>query len=218
MLTLQDWKNVLGENLFYHFGAEKNVLEGLYPFIPVGAKVLDCGCGFGGPARALIKKLNCKVTGITNLPDILPYITDFPVLLDDLESFTPDSEYDIALFLDSITHLSNNTQVLQNLYSKVNKILIRDFVSEVSEVYENWDIRVRTKEEYFKLIKQANYKIINYKEIDLNITETSEMWAKNLIKSNNYENKQFKFLKDFCNYWDSNKKTPFKTCIIYAIK
>ena len=63
------WKKVIGEDLHYHVGWGEgdilyNSVKYLYQFIDNNSKVLDCGCGWGGPAKALLRDLKCDVTGI----------------------------------------------------------------------------------------------------------------------------------------------------------
>ena len=66
------WKEVLGPGMHYHFGsvdpaspiddAEAHfrfAVRQLYPWVPVRSRVLDVGCGWGGPARILVYERHC---------------------------------------------------------------------------------------------------------------------------------------------------------------
>ena len=73
--TQQDWDTLLKPiNYHYHFGFPGNtdnifansVYENLFPFIKDNSKVLDCGCGWGGPSKLLMEEKNCDVTCVTN--------------------------------------------------------------------------------------------------------------------------------------------------------
>ena len=75
------WKKVIGEDLHYHVGWGEgdilyNAVKHLYQFIDKESKVLDCGCGWGGPAKAIKRDLHCDVTAITNSPVQYDYIKD----------------------------------------------------------------------------------------------------------------------------------------------
>lgn len=64
-MTPDEWNPILGPNLNYHFGFYRPGMsfdEGLsfatrrlVPFFGSGRRVLDVGCGWGGPARDLAK-------------------------------------------------------------------------------------------------------------------------------------------------------------------
>ena len=73
------WKKVIGEDLHYHVGWGEgdilyNAVEHLYQFIGKESTVLDCGCGWGGPAKAIKRDLHCDITSVTNSPVQYDYI------------------------------------------------------------------------------------------------------------------------------------------------
>jgi cyclopropane fatty-acyl-phospholipid synthase-like methyltransferase len=107
--SINSWIKFLGNKLHYHFGIftdpnvdpfDKAVFE-LFKYIPANSKVLDCGCGWGGPGKLLKEKLNCYVTGITISKTQSEFIKDFPVIHADLNFFKPHNYYDVALFIES---------------------------------------------------------------------------------------------------------------------
>ena len=49
---LSVWQSVLGPSMHYHVGGNQAV-RNLYPYIDNNSKILDIGCGWGGPARLL---------------------------------------------------------------------------------------------------------------------------------------------------------------------
>ena len=105
--SIDVWKRVIGQDLHYHIGWGEgdilyNAIEYLYQFIGENKKVLDCGCGWGGSGKVIQRDLNCKVTGITNSSTQYDYIKDnisMDVKLTDLHNYTPQDEYDVAIFI-----------------------------------------------------------------------------------------------------------------------
>ncbi len=74
-MTPEEWNPVLGDELHYHFGyfeegmtLEEGVrfaVERLLPFLAGGPRILDVGCGWGGPGRVL-ESHGFDVCGVTN--------------------------------------------------------------------------------------------------------------------------------------------------------
>ena len=123
--SIDDWKLILGENLHYHAGSQsdKDIFEqavkNLFCYIPKKSKILDCGCGWGGPAKLLINELECDVTGVTISEQQQKFIDQFVVYHADLNQYIPHEYYDIALFVESFCHLKQPEQVLHNFKNKV---------------------------------------------------------------------------------------------------
>ena len=117
------WKKVIGEDLHYHVGWGEgdilyNAIEYLYQFIDRDSRVLDCGCGWGGPAKVLQRDLNCSVTGVTISEVQYNYIKEnlrLDVIHSDLHEYQPTKKYDVCLFIESFCHLDNPLKVLYNI-------------------------------------------------------------------------------------------------------
>ena len=101
------WKKVIGKDLHYHVGWGEgdifyNSVEYLYQFIDKNSKILDCGCGWGGPAKALLQDLNCDITGVTVSKVQYDYIEkNVPIdaIHADLHNYHPTDTFDICLFI-----------------------------------------------------------------------------------------------------------------------
>ena len=73
--SISEWKQIIGEDLHYHFGyfrgsedletGLKQTVRNFYPYITTGSRVLDIGCGWGGPNKMLSQELQCSVVGTT---------------------------------------------------------------------------------------------------------------------------------------------------------
>ena len=93
-------------------------------------KVLDIGCGIGGPARFIAETFQCEVTGIDLTPeyvDTARTLSDW-VGLSSRTSFTQgnaiqmhhgDSSFDAAYML----HVGMNIEAKQSLFREVNRVL-----------------------------------------------------------------------------------------------
>ncbi len=63
--SVDEWKQIIGKDLHYHFGyfhdsedletGLKQTVRNFYPHITLGSRILDIGCGWGGPAKMLIE-------------------------------------------------------------------------------------------------------------------------------------------------------------------
>ena len=80
--------------------------------IPRGCAILDVGCGFGGTAIYLAKKLGAKVTGITISPVQVEMASraaerdsaDAKFILMDAEEMEFDQKFDVVWSTESISH------------------------------------------------------------------------------------------------------------------
>lgn len=191
------WKKVIGNDLHYHVGWGEgdilyNAVKHLYQFIDKGSKVLDCGCGWGGPAKVLKRDLHCDVTAVTNSPVQYDFITDnvpVDVILCDLQDYRPTKKYDCGIFIESFCHLKNPEQVIENIKESCDKIIVRDYIlkeqnyptkyldnwlmtiyyhEEITSVFENQGYRLTYEENHYKegLNPTVNYWLSNLEQID----------------------------------------------------
>ena len=199
---LEAWRHILGESLMYTNGTRdpkalpedaeahlSNSVRSLYPWIPEGSRVLDLGCGWGGPARMLIRERGAYVHGVTvsqtqadffdsSLPEARTTCADMATVI-------PDEQYDVAILLESLTHVVNPVDVLQNIRSRVDRILLRDHVMyeknrDASGVARNWKMRFPNHEEFREIVEEAGFKIEYEEIIDVPWKETADFWLRNL--------------------------------------
>lgn len=186
---IESWKMVVGEDLHYHLGSrsEGNIFEqtirNLYQYIPDNSKILDCGCGWGGPAKMLMKEKNCTITGVTISKSQAEYITEFPVILDDLQTFVPTERYNVALFVESLAHVRNPKKVLNNIHDYVDKIVIKDYIWDHRFYNPVWGMYFYPKDEFVQILETCGYKInLCQEDTETDILKTCELWYKNLQK------------------------------------
>lgn len=227
-VPLEVWKKVLDENMHYHFGISyqdedpfEYAVKILYKFISPNSAVLDCGCGWGAPAKMLIRDLNCHVDGVTNSKQQYEYIKDFKVYYKDLHNFIPEQKYDTAFFLESYTHLYNPIKIIKNFYSNVEAVLIKDYSTDVCFESPEWNMILRNKKQYYKELSEANYKITYYKEYNNVVYPSSEYWYKKIKNLPKHEIKgQIKCLYELCKKAILLKyeKNNLRGVIIHAVK
>ena len=189
------WKKVIGEDLHYHLGwGEGNILynaiEYLYQFIDRDSIVLDCGCGWGGPAKVIQRDLNCDITGVTISKVQYDYIkSNIPIKVEhiDLHNYHPTDRFDICLFIESFCHLSNPGKVLYNISEATDKIILREYhlkTNQYPKSYVNrWFMNIYRKEELISLMEQFNFKLVYQEEhYDYALEPTLDLWYNNINK------------------------------------
>lgn len=205
------WKKIIGEDLHYHIGwgdgdIMYNSISYLYQFIEPKSKILDCGCGWGGPAKVIERDLNCDITAITNSKVQFEYILNnlqkIKVINKDLHEYDPSENFDIALFIESFCHLNNPERVLKNISSKVNKIILREYylkknLKENKKYLNKWSMRLYEKEYLIDLFNKNGFVITYYDDhYRYSLETTLNFWIKNLNKiENKYKTNHIKTLE-----------------------
>ena len=189
------WKKVIGEDLHYHVGWGEgdilyNAIEYLYQFIDRDSTVLDCGCGWGGPAKVLQRDLNCDITGVTISKVQYDYVkSNIPIKVEhiDLHNYHPTDKFDICLFIESFCHLSNPGKVLYNISDATDKIILREYHLKTNQYpkkyVDNWLMNIYRKEELISLMEQFGFKLSFEEEhYDYALEPTLDLWYNNINK------------------------------------
>jgi hypothetical protein len=225
--SIDDWKLILGENLHYHAGSQSDedifeqAVKNLFCYIPKKSKILDCGCGWGGPAKLLINELECDVTGVTISKQQQKFIDQFVVYHADLDQYIPHEYYNIALFVESFCHLKQPEQVLHNFKNKVGKIIIKDYLWDFDWYNDIWGMYMRSKLSYINLLKSCEYEIISIKnDKTTDIKSTCKYWFDNFkLLDKNKITGQLKNLYNLCDSalaQDSSENSFIDTVVIVA--
>lgn len=229
-VPLSTWQRVLCPEMHYHFGAQDAVgdpfdhaVRQLYRFVEPQSSVLDCGCGWGGPARMLIRDLGCHVEGVTISRQQYDYIDSFKVHHADLHDFVPEQGFDLALFIESLAHVSDPSRVIGNLSARVSSILIKDYVAGSDHSDSDWNLTIRSREQYHQYLEgDHGYVIVHYEEYPNILHPSVEYWYKNirLFLSEQEIIGQVKHLHDFClKSMDTRYGTPsLRGVVIHAVK
>jgi len=189
------WKKAIGEDLHYHVGWGEgdilyNAVKHLYKFIGKKSRVLDCGCGWGGPAKVLQRDLDCNITGVTISKVQYDYIkSNIPIKVEhiDLHNYHPTDRFDICLFIESFCHLSNPGKILYNISEATDKIILREYhlkTNQYPKSYVNrWFMNIYRKEELISLMEQFNFKLVYQEEhYDYALEPTLDLWYNNINK------------------------------------
>jgi hypothetical protein len=225
---IEIWETILGEKMHYHYAISSKdndpfdqAIINLFPYLEDKLKILDCGCGWGGPGKLIKEKFNCDVTGVTISKTQSQYIKSFPVIHQDLNDFIPPEKYDIAIFIESFTHVFDSASMLKRFYNNVDSILIKDYVSDYWKAIPEWGMQVRSKNTFINELEQAGYVVKDYYEIENFFQPAIDFWMKNLMKLDPSLIKgHIKHLFDLC-FWYKYKKhrvPSMNQCVIYATK
>jgi cyclopropane fatty-acyl-phospholipid synthase-like methyltransferase len=134
------WEEVLGNGLHFHLGhfprtnislenAMQNAIKNLINLLPLRAykKILDVGCGWGGPAFEIVEIWDAEVLGLTISEAQTHFINEksrtlnFPVkaLTIDVELFDFQNigTFDVLWLYESLEHISDRRSLLINLHN-----------------------------------------------------------------------------------------------------
>lgn len=143
--SIHEWKQIIGQELHYHYGyflgdedletGLRQTIKNFYPYIPLDSRVLDVGCGWGGPARLITKERNCSVQGITISAAQAEYCrsTGLNVWQRDLEQDSIDGEYDVVFMMEALSHIRDKFKLLQQLRQHAPRLILS--VNCVSDSY-----------------------------------------------------------------------------------
>jgi len=220
-------KHVFGDKLHYHWpigndaniGFDQAVID-LFPYIKYNSKILDCGCGWGGPARLLKERLNCEVTGVTISKSQAKYCEDIiDVVHKDLHDYYPTQQYDTALFMESYTHLTDGAKVLNNIKGNVQEIVIKDYCMPETIYHENWHMTIRSEKMFYSELESAGYKIKEFYTEPILWDMGINYWYNNLIEFDIEKlPRQLQILYNFCMHYKTygNTTKDVSLCIIHA--
>ena len=189
--SIELWETVLGPKMHYHFGIPctdndpfDQAILNFFPYIQPNSKVLDCGCGWGGPGRFIQQKLNCDVTGVTISKTQSEYIKDFRTIHSDLHDFIPQEHYDLAMFIESYTHINDAKKILSSLGDHVDSVIIKDYLCEEYVLLEEWNMHLRTKDMFVAELESSGYTVKVFNIIEDFWQPGIDFWYSGLMKLN----------------------------------
>ncbi len=206
--TIEAWKEIVGEELHYHFGyfhkgedfetGLRQTVRNFYPHIPFGSRVLDVGCGWGGPATLLAEEHGCRVRGITISQAQVAYCQrmGLDVRRCDIEQdeiVSPDGirardessgAYDVVFMLEVLSHIRDKVGVLTRLRDLAPRLIlsvscIADNVQGPRTVFGG-SIELCTPSELKEAVKQAGWQIQSTRNRRFQSIPTIQHWKQNL--------------------------------------
>ena len=198
--------------------AASKAVSMLYPYIGQRASVLDIGSGWCGPLRQLEAELNCSVTGITISGEQRAFCAanGHSVELADAEQLIPalNGHFDVALMLESISHIKDRRALLDSLAGKADKLVIRantyDGSKDSSTVFGN-SMALPSTAELRADIEASGWTIVHAQNIRPLTHPTLSVYQQRLAKMNpaNLGNGQLGVLWDLVKHNTGNHTDQF---------
>ena len=195
--SIAEWQEIIGADLHYHFGyfrgsedlktGLRQTVRNFYPYITPGARVLDIGCGWGGPAKMLIADRNCSVTGISSSSAQVEYCRSqsFDAWQQDLDRDTDEirGEYDLIFSLEMISHIKNKAGLLRRLRPLAPHLLLSancaadNYLGERKTFGESMDLC--TVSELTEYLERAGWRIQFRQNRRFQSLRTVILWKEN---------------------------------------
>lgn len=134
----EQWMQILGKDMHYHHGyfdkgsptfelAMAAAIRNFFPHLKSGQRILDAGCGWGGPTALIAEELECDVVGITNSATQAEFCAKrgLNVRFADLEKVELDGTYDTAVMFESLDHIEDKLSLLRKLRRVAGTLLLR---------------------------------------------------------------------------------------------
>ncbi|MDP3379649.1 MAG: class I SAM-dependent methyltransferase [Brevundimonas sp.] len=192
-----EWAPAIGSGLHYHFGLftgdepleaglERTVRD-VYPHVPRGARMLDLGCGWGGPAAMFAAERDCSVTGVTASAVQAAHCRSRGLdvhQLDLEDDWIPGSEvYDIAFALESIEHMHDKAGVLRRARQSARRLIVTANVSaDGLGRYDTYSgtMRLCTVSDLVELVTEAGWTIRSIRNRRFQSLRTLTLWRDNI--------------------------------------
>jgi ubiquinone/menaquinone biosynthesis C-methylase UbiE len=217
----QAWQYVMGDN--QHYGlyktgqenlnqASENLIDEMLDYYPVqtNTHILDVGCGTGGPAFYLHKKLNAKVTGIALAESEIKQANENKKSIGSLEAIKfiqadgqnnklADNTFNLVVMMESALLVPNKELLFSENYrvlkSKGSFILcdqIKIKPMPPAEIYKNGkriealqtafgNAQTVTLDDYAKLMENAGFQNIEKIDVSEKVKKSPAAWKKNAI-------------------------------------
>ncbi len=196
--TIDEWKQIIGEDLHYHFGyfqgnedletGLRQTVRNFYPHIPLGSRLLDIGCGWGGPARLLAKEQQCVVQGVSISHAQVAYCQSLglDVWHADIEVDRVSGVYDVIFMLEVLSHIRDKRAVLKKLRSLAPRLIISmscmsDMIETPRTVFGS-SMALVTESEFIQAVEEAGWRIQVLRNRRFQSLRTALHWQQNLAR------------------------------------
>lgn len=141
-------------------------------------KILDAGCGIGGPAIEICKQINVLIDGITLSQTQIDLATEnikkaelndniqvYKIDFHNMQSSFKENSYDVIYFFESLVHSSEPKKVLEQAY----RLLKPDGILYIKDLFEKTAYNKEDKEKIGFWVSHNN------KAIKMNITKKEDL-------------------------------------------
>ncbi len=197
-------RDIAGVDEFHVRGAEvsKELAKGI---VLNGSKVLDIGCGIGGPCRMLADEFNCIPTGIDINHEYIRTARKLSELvgLEDTTSFIQGDALDLPFENGSFDvvwtqHVQMNINDKVEFYSEINRVLTEKGII----IY--YDIFRKAKADVDYPVPWANDASVSFLDTITNMEEILEDLGFISLHTNNQTDKAIQFLNNLFENFKAN--------------
>ncbi len=191
-----------------------------------GARVLDVGCGVGGPAIWLAENLGCKITGISISPiqvrmareaaKHLKSKTNF--LVDDANRLSIKGKFDLVWAVEVTAHLNDRDnyfrkvagllapggKICEAAWLKKDDLNYRDTLKYIQPIEEGMLVSLPSLSEYRAYIDKNRLRLLHYEDISSHVARTWEI-SLNIAKNKAVWQIASRLGKEFCSFLESFK-------------
>ncbi len=195
------WQNILGREMHYHFGhfhspevdfeeALRQAVRNFFPHIPVGANVVDAGCGWGGPADLLRAERACVLHCLTVSNAQVAHCESRGLSCEyhDLETgLPPEMRADVGLMFESLEHVQDKQVLLRDARDKCSRLLLRinccaDMRLTLLNAGNPWLLRFEPPEVILSRLERAGWRIDEVVNRRPESMPTLRHWQERLIQ------------------------------------
>lgn len=169
-----------------------------------GDRILDCGCGVGGPARYFSSKRNIDLkcisiskVQITQAQQFATYNLEF--ICEDyhqLHKIFPSASFDKVYFLESFGHSTDKENLLQSVWQVIKpggELYIKDLFeavsdqvdlqkrikAEVAQINKMYHYEVPTMNTFVDMVRKIGFVIVFIKTIDIKLEDFEDLTISN---------------------------------------
>lgn len=194
--TIDEWKQIIGDDLHYHFGystgkehiesALCQTIRNFYPYIPVGSRVLNIGCYWGGLGMMLVNERQCHVQGVAFSTTQAKYCQSIGLdaWQSDIETMSIEGKYDVVLMHEIFSHIHDKQALLTRLRPVAPRLIVTmnclpDHIATPQIAFDGTMVMI-TQSEFVALIEQTGWRIVFKRNRRFQSLATILYWKKNL--------------------------------------